>query len=1723
MRYISMANTICEYVEKEIESGARIYRIILPSYPAELLRVIGEQIEENCKRQYDRRIVFRYGISYNLGQKWQKDGTVEDQTNFRIIRNKGWYDEEDSFTYLRNEIPEDDVDCLLIVLAGYDHITDQGSLQDFFHLNDQALWKMCLRGSFKKWVIGTLGRKINIEEYEPQIKSIDNLLCAIFQKGVSDLVGISDFLDTRDLSEVSDGSEALNCFLLDLSYFDLPCLVGLASRKKAVSFEDYITKAQQFLNHSMYIAEEEITNACKKIDDFRSKSHNDNFELGNFNTLDELLDQLKKFIRNRDGIPSSEFMKPDFSFILDKILNWRVSKRPTSRQKTHNIEGQPPEVFLRALWLALRDYRKYNEDSNSLRGSLSISFSGIQFKHDFEDDENQMASKFLTHILGGIDKLLEERIDLIIEGQKHEIKSSLEPNNHNKGFSFRHSRSGKPSYIFDVCIKGEDKEDPDFHMRFSWSLPQFHSCRVLSNLMDWAYGSFSEVNYGPLPVYSIRFVDEVFNAQDGDEMNRILIHALQNKDRKVKDQLSGLQGRGTQFSNDELQKLGELSHRYQSFLKAYDENGFFSAITESTYHALRKACSDVYDSYLDSENSLLGSFLLKAFLLVPYEYTKNDSWPWRKYIPYAIVTPLHPAMLDMLLHQYVYLFDCFNYYAIRELRDPKGRFNEKQWNQIVDLAELRRPLFGTLANENGYLNANVHGYDYVHLIGDCDNKFSSRFSRFLMEYNEDEDEDIPDTELFRDTRESLLIRRTLSDYIELNPQAEDGITVGVFCGHNIQPVIAGINQYLEDLFEKEAFQTYSLKLVVFSSSEDDSTIIKWVNAWKERWRESENRKHYRCCNLSILFNVIARGYSNFDTLIKKDNYDLFFYMNFIKPGTSYYSELKERKDAPDNWLKYPVLEKMCCRSNTGMVEQRERILSQNQFKLAMQHSEVMERLKSRHSSKKRHVLIGKSEYSEWKPIIDITHQCSVWVICIDPVIDEHLLRNGRINKREIIGFGTGVGMHGENNYTISTEHFSITDIQKRISAQIQTLFCTWEKETADEIAAQLISEAGNIGGLSLVRATGPKDFYIHDYMAYALMRKLIPRDKTAFCDEIISLDSCRHWFNEGEEKSRPDLLRLRVTINNGKCYIDAQVIECKLAAQSDYHLTAARQQIEIGLKRLVECFLPRQKNSGDEDSKDTSKPDQRYWWMQLHRLIASKGEVDYDKYPDALGALEDLSDGLYCINWNAATITIWTDLLQEDISMDTWQVNIEEKTLPVLVYSLGGSNVREIALDNYQKDIFEGAHGIMLCHETIQDQKQCSDESSEVIAQNGILPEGSENEMKELPGLNKSGESVSVVGRYPERVLLGEEVNTNRPIYWEFGHPELPNRHMLIFGASGTGKTYAVQALLCELAKEGQNSIIVDYTDGFTPGQIEKTVKERVRPTQHVVLQEPLPINPFRRQINYIDSIEIPENAANTAQRVSGVFSNVYSFGDQQKSALYSAIKDGINEEGSKFNIHRLIERLQLMQEDGGPMASPAASVISKIQPFADMNPFGFEDPESWEKLYNDSNSHCHVIQLASFSADMSRLITEFSLFDLYRYYRGNGSKDDPKVIVLDEIQNLDHGLNSPLGQFLTEGRKFGISLILATQTLSNLEKDERDRLFQASHKLFFKPADTEVKSYAQILEIATGRKSEEWVEKLASLKKGQCYSLGYSMNDANGKFSVKPYKVQITSLEKRF
>jgi len=369
----------------------------------------------------------------------------------------------------------------------------------------------------------------------------------------------------------------------------------------------------------------------------------------------------------------------------------------------------------------------------------------------------------------------------------------------------------------------------------------------------------------------------------------------------------------------------------------------------------------------------------------------------------------------------------------------------------------------------------------------------------------------------------------------------------------------------------------------------------------------------------------------------------------------------------------------------------------------------------------------------------------------------------------------------------------------------------------------------------------------------------------------------------------------------------------------------------------------------------------------------------------------------------------------------------------------------------------------------------------------------------------------------PKCILIGTR-NNGEPAYWHFGDPRLDNRHMLIFGASGSGKTYGIQCLLAEMAQQHLRSLIVDYTDGFLPQQVEPRFSSVAVPKNHFVRHERLPLNPFRRQRQIIDpSIPaIEESPYQVATRITSIFTSIFAtMGDQQSATLIRVLQAGI-EDNPGFVLDDLLALLRADSQNG-------ESLANKLEPLIKSEPFRtIDEGPAWEAMLSSPANWVHVLQLKGLARDIQKMVTEFALWDLWDYAQNTGSKDRPIPIVLDEIQNLDHSSDSPIDKMLREGRKFGLALMLATQTTSQFNQEQRDRLFQAGHKLIFKPATTEIERFAQLLsQSPAGLSKGEWGQHLANLEKGQCWSLGRVLK-SGGTFKEEAVLVSVTSLENR-
>lgn len=1749
------AKTAFKHVQKQIEAhihqnkfGKKLLCMV-PSVPPKAAVDFADSLIDYCagQKQISRPVI---KIADELCREWEMDTDPTIRDCVREITEKEWRDKQGNLTSYRN-IPVSEDKLLTVLLIGVDKVTDSSSLADFYHCDFRIIWEE-LDQSFAPWVQAILDEaKVGFEH--DTVAHFDSILRAILTRGVGDVIQISTFLENLDLTTAQDGRDAEDLLLRNLGSFGLPLFTGYRFSGRR-TFGPYIDDALSFFSYNDFLERSAQKKALETIDKF--VEHNELGELFDqsyrepFYSDEAFINALKHYIKTGNPEDRDSLKQCDFVTISDRILGFKEPRKPRGKKETvKKLSGGPIEVVLTGLWNTFAEFKKTAAEHGVFAHETlkEIRIESRLFKHNLDGESaaerRYKAQEYIKHLLGGVDYLLENWIDsakLCGEDRNVLIKSKLVK----KDVDCQPARTAEPFIQFSVALVSDDWDEP-VEKQFAWRLPDIEPYRIAYELIRWATAQIENTDGYWLPVFHLPYHEELMLAKDDEETRRILLQCIQDEKNRVFNMLAISD---LDRSDPLLQLMQKLAFDYKEFIQNAQTEGLHATLFSPFEFSLRQTYEKVCDAYLREpqyRNSPLATLLYRAFLIIQQRpKAEGERWVWEAIEPSGVITILHPSMLEMLQAHIHYLLTCFSVAGGHELRAPGTRaFRDVIWQNYVDLSAIQMPLFGLIKDRNRVLDTNVRGENLIHRIGSSSTGEASLTTRLLLRYDAFDDGDVSDATLFTETRESILILRILQDYRKLHPHADDGLSIAIYQNQDIQPVIAAVNLFLKDMCERRNVQSgkYAMSVTVFTESSDDSNVARWVDQWRERWEAAETQSslaHYRQSHLSVAHRLVSSEnyYQQFQKLISAGlEIDIAILNGFIGTGTEGNDfQLVPPYDVTSRTLKFPILEKtFCAFRDPGRQLQRVRVLSNRQFSIATRHAEVMSRLKSPETQQNtHHVVRGFGDYTPWQGVVDKLHQCAEWVVCIDPNIDERLVAlkgSETQEKREIIGFGSGVGSHGGSNYTISTEQFRFSDVLHGLTAAIGDVYSEWSRKSYKLVAQEILEESRRLSGLSLIRATGIGQ-YIRDFMAYSLTRKLLTiNGDEPLCDQLVSLDAYRHWFDSSESGTRPDLLWVTARLCiDGRLHLDLRMVECKLANQSEAHLDKARQQLENGLRHLISAFKPRRDDESDEDDR----PDQRYWWLQLHRLIASKVEITQRDEETVLAALERLAEGDYDIEWRAAAVSFWTDQKTKALSLDdTWSCNIDGQEFHIGVVSSGSDFVQRLCTSKITESLpwkdsvirYDAkVHGF---RDDVRTQEFRA-ESEEAIEQtNAESRIGSS--IGRVDDKNRESNAIVEIVKTDTstdgRILIGKTTNGSRPVYWEFWHKDLNNRHILLFGASGMGKTYTIQCLLSELGQNDQNSLIVDYTNGFYDNQLEEDFKTLLKPMQHIVRKRPLAINPFRQQRETIGDEFIAESEVNTAQRISGVFAEVYNLGDQQKSVLYQAIKNGISYSiDTVMTLDDLIPCLEEISEERGTTGTAASSLISKIRPFIDQNPFGREDVESWERLFTDSQHRCHVLQLAGFLRDSSRLITEFSLIDLYWYYRGSGTEASPRVLVLDEIQNLDHREETPLAQLLREGRKFGFSLILATQTMSNLEKDQRDRLFNAAHKLFFRPTDTELRTYADIAAMTTGEKVDTWKTRLASLKKGECYSLGPSLNEATERLEPKAFRVQVIPLGER-
>ncbi|HMN13423.1 MAG TPA: DUF87 domain-containing protein [Bellilinea sp.] len=1469
-------------------------RIFIQSLPPLIAQKIFSFIND---RYYSATLETHLKVAKGLWDEWERK-YPELRNQLDSIAQRGWVDLDDKLTHYRNMSCPPGKSGLIVIIIGLDHATDKGGLSDFHVVRESTLWNQELGGKYRPW-IERLVEATSFPTTDGLMNALEKYFSILFQHRHRSLVDLSTFLETElfpSAGSMNTSSDLVAHAYEKLPYWRIPPLLDIPNHER--SGQGLLTDAVNFISHQSFQNLADRKKAWDKIE----KAHLDGRfaevprtpgHHGVYADVKEFLGTVQRFIDDNDVVAKQKLLKTDLTELL-QVLKSRKAKEKTGT-KPLKYRGPVLMGVLQAIWEALEEFKNGCGPSWAPAQLSSIDVTLLSFRHNLRDDDSnsadELAERMKTGVIGGLDDCL-RRVSIDLRGNADDSTPS-----HVVEINYRQSDEfSTPSVRTQPFLEFRIDIRTSYHDRGITKLLQ---CLLDDNSEErvrYQYAdsvvSFLKKQMSPIiPAFTMqRTFTELFFAYDGDDANRLVREGL--SDFEVLNVFKGMDQVNIDPQLWEL--MASLASAYRSYLVKLVEKGPFTADDEDLIHVIM--AYDNLTKHLVREKAIghqeVLARLYKAFFIIPKGLSLSE-----RYLDSGIAIGISPMVAELVHARNSFLLNGYPQVVAEMLEGeiPKGRVS---FERLLGLIEIRRPIAGLVQDKDKVLTTRVKSLGMIHCVGATPGSELSLASQSIMRV-EDVDDENAVKELIKPNEESKLINRALADYQKLHPYGHDQLRILVANVDELQSVLAGVHKFLEQYLKEQPVDAPALHLYlkVYSKSTSPGAVVNQLTAWKELWAQKDMAvrgvrirvgHRYAPCKEKII-SYLAHEELQFDVA---------FLMHFmdsdggddVEPVAAFefnYSSARVNK--------FPIVEHpRPVRVNEEL--QRQTLLSNRRLRLQTCHTQLSARLKHPHLPQENYLVFGMVDFSGWRDVVNEMHRRSQWVVCIDSYVDKRLLeeRNAQENGRKIVGFAAGLGCYGELNMTVSTEADTLARLTVLVREQFKRLIPEWTYSTCEKAAVSVLSESQAITGLSLIKAVGGSE-YIRDVVSYAAMCKVLEAERDALITQLIPMDSVRHWFYGADENMRPDLLHLSVSLNGTQLNIHATLIECKLGLSSETHVAKAVDQIKAGLRRLTYLFMP----YGREENVNSF--DRRYWWAQLQRTIASRARVnmaDLD-YLRLNVAFEHLSEGYYTIDWDAIIVTLWTDQNTVQPKQSGLKVNLGK--LPHLPHAQEMVTVRhvEFGKDTIAEIFTSENHPILSVRNTLfscnfVNDVPCESEDSDVTQgadrltavvgevpiasslsslsvaeknQAGIAEdvktEQQEAEVLALPpkqmhatsvssadtavsleksagiaDLEKEKESVMVAEfQVPPRILIGTD-HAGNEYFWEYGHESLQNRHLLIFGASGSGKTYAIQCLLAELANHGQNSLIVDYTDGFLPEHMEDAFIKQTEQETHLPHRE---------------------------------------------------------------------------------------------------------------------------------------------------------------------------------------------------------------------------------------------------------------------------------------------
>lgn len=339
---------------------------------------------------------------------------------------------------------------------------------------------------------------------------------------------------------------------------------------------------------------------------------------------------------------------------------------------------------------------------------------------------------------------------------------------------------------------------------------------------------------------------------------------------------------------------------------------------------------------------------------------------------------------------------------------------------------------------------------------------------------------------------------------------------------------------------------------------------------------------------------------------------------------------------------------------------------------------------------------------------------------------------------------------------------------------------------------------------------------------------------------------------------------------------------------------------------------------------------------------------------------------------------------------------------------------------------------------------------------------------------------------------IGTRYNGKKLKYDLYGENNT-NAMVLVTGVSGSGKTNFSYNVIRQALKQNIIILVPDYSDSF---ETSKFFEFKC----NVFSAENFPVSPFSK-------MALDEDNETAARRCVDLLKSVFNMGSKQKVLMERIVRQ-LLEQGLPITFSTIAAKINESEED-------EFESIYWLDIYSKFNAFE-KSKKSWTDIYNCSPG-LYIIKFDGMYIRQDQIkCTELILMSLFEWLRVQGQEKCNKKIQihLDEAQDLIYSEKSSLALLMRQGRKFGLSVFLYTQSLFTFSADVKEILMQSALLVNFKQTPNKAKQLSKLLE--DDEKEAKDIEKqLKCLKKGEAFARGYFLKENGMQTNLINVKVQ--------